>query len=257
MAKTIDLHKESGPSGRTIQPNRPKKYKKRPVGLDHHTCDMNLDIIAKKLECVKANNGAATPYGAIRDIVKTMKPTLPWLNTEMVRFHMRKLEKGKNAHTMPPPPPAGGTDSSSTNDSAISSLTSNSVSPSAGHVFRTEEIEFSTNGRTNRSAIEDYNAAVEEDTDINILGGRPKGSTNCSIRDVNHRIQLAKSKAAKAYRRALDKKKESVRSISSEHHVRLSRGELSSIINDAKAKHQINTDIHISERVHHSQPTQA
>jgi hypothetical protein len=123
MTKTIDLHKESGPSRRTIQPNRRKKYKKRPVGLDHHTCDMNLDIIARKLECVKANNGGVTPYGAIRDTVKTMKPTLPWLNTEMVRFHMRKLEKDKNEFTMSPPPPAGGTDSSSTNDSAISSLT--------------------------------------------------------------------------------------------------------------------------------------
>ncbi len=87
-------------------------------------------------------------------------------------------------------------------------------------------IEFSINGsRTNGSAIEDYTSAVE-DTDINVLGGRPKGSTNCSICDVNHRIQLAKSKAAKAYGRALDKKKGSVSS-SSEHYVRLSIGKLS------------------------------
>ncbi len=96
MTRNIDLHKESGPSGRRIQPNRPKTWKKRPVGLDHHTCIVNLDIIAIKWKCVKAKSGGVTPYGAIRDILKTMAPTLLWLSSEMVRFHMKKLENGKN-----------------------------------------------------------------------------------------------------------------------------------------------------------------
>ncbi|KAI2492619.1 hypothetical protein MHU86_21933 [Fragilaria crotonensis] len=198
---------------RRIQPNRPKTYKKRPAGLDHHTCDMNLNIIARKLECVKANNGGVTPYGAIRDIVKAMKPTLPWLSTEMVRFHMRKLAKAKNALTNSPPPPpppvAGGKDSSS-NDSAISSLTSNSTASTetGQEVMHTEEIEFSTtNGRTNRSAFEGYTAAVDDDTDVLILGGRPS-STNCSIREAKNGCSLRKSDAAKAYRRALDERKD-------------------------------------------------
>ena len=50
-------------------PNSPKTYKKR---LDHHTCeDTNLDIIARNLEQVKANNSGVTPYSAIsKNIVK-------------------------------------------------------------------------------------------------------------------------------------------------------------------------------------------
>jgi hypothetical protein len=73
-----------------------------------------------------------------------MKSTLPWLNAEMVRFHMRKLEKGKNAFTtLPPPPPADGTDLSLMNDSDMSLLTSNSASQDgSGHVLRTEELSF-------------------------------------------------------------------------------------------------------------------
>ena len=39
--------------------------------LDHHTCeDTNLDIIARNLEQVKANNSGVTPYSAIGNIVK-------------------------------------------------------------------------------------------------------------------------------------------------------------------------------------------
>ena len=64
----------------------------------------------------------------------------------------------------------------SSTDSAISSLTFNGTSPDAGLILRTEEIEFCTNGRTKRTAIEDDTTTVE-DTDINILGGRSKGST--------------------------------------------------------------------------------
>ena len=71
--------------------------------------------------------------------MKAMKSTLPWLNAEMVRFHMRKLEKGKNScTTLPPPPPAGGTDLSLMNDSDMSLLTSNSANQAgSGHVLRT------------------------------------------------------------------------------------------------------------------------
>ena len=65
-------------------------------------------------------------------------------------------------------------------------------------------------------------AAAVESTDMNILGGHPKGSTYCSIRDVKQRIRLAKAEAAKAYRKALDEKEGSDHRMNG-HHVRLSR----------------------------------
>ena len=53
---------------------------------------MALDIVARKVQIVKANNGGVAPYGAVTAIVSDMKPTLPWLNVEMLtRSHMKKL----------------------------------------------------------------------------------------------------------------------------------------------------------------------
>jgi hypothetical protein len=55
---------------------RPSTYKKRPAGLDRYTCDVSLNIVARKVEVAKANNGGVLKYRAMTDIVNSMKPTL-------------------------------------------------------------------------------------------------------------------------------------------------------------------------------------
>ncbi len=56
---------------------------------------MALNIVARKVEIMKANNIGVAPYGAVSAIVSKMKPSLPWLNAEMLRSHLKKLNKQK------------------------------------------------------------------------------------------------------------------------------------------------------------------
>jgi hypothetical protein len=53
------------------------------------------NIVATKVEIIKANNGGVAPYGAISAIVNNMKPTLPWLSKGMVRNHMTRQLRRK------------------------------------------------------------------------------------------------------------------------------------------------------------------
>lgn len=92
--------------------SRPLAYKKRPQGLDRYTCNIALNIVARKVEIVKANNNGSVPHGALNDIVTQMKPTLPWLTKEMLRSHVKKLNRQKTCE--PPMPPAEGDVFSST-----------------------------------------------------------------------------------------------------------------------------------------------
>ncbi len=56
---------------------------------------MALNIVARKIEVEKANNGGVLKYKAMTDIVNSMKPTLPWLTKDMLRNHIKKLNKEK------------------------------------------------------------------------------------------------------------------------------------------------------------------
>ena len=79
---------------------RSSTYKKRPAGLDRYTCDMNLNIVARKVEVAKANNGGVLKYKAMTDIIKSMQPTLPWLTKEILRNHINKMKR--DAERSPP-----------------------------------------------------------------------------------------------------------------------------------------------------------
>ena len=78
--------------------NRPSTYRKRPPNLDRYTCIMALTIVARKIEIAKANNGGTTPYGTLSGIVAKMMPTLPWLTREMLRTHIKKINKAKKVN---------------------------------------------------------------------------------------------------------------------------------------------------------------
>ncbi len=81
--------------------NRPSTYRKRPSNLDCYTCDVALNIVARKVEITKANNGGTMPYGTLSGIVTKMKPTLPLLTRDMSRTHIKKLNKEKVSKVTP------------------------------------------------------------------------------------------------------------------------------------------------------------
>lgn len=99
MTRTAPGGQEQGEGSKRPSPTsrarRPSSYKKRPTNLDRYTCDMALNIVARKVEIAKANNGGVVPYAAMTDIVESMKPTLPWLTKGMLRSHINKLNKEK------------------------------------------------------------------------------------------------------------------------------------------------------------------
>jgi hypothetical protein len=75
---------------------RPLIYKKKPSGLGTFTYNIALDHIATRIMIARANNtnnAGVAPHGAISNIVEEMKPTLLWLNKEMVKNHLKKLKK--------------------------------------------------------------------------------------------------------------------------------------------------------------------
>jgi hypothetical protein len=45
---------------------------------------MALNIVARKVEVIKAHNEGTMPYGTISDMVDQMKSTLPWLTKDML-----------------------------------------------------------------------------------------------------------------------------------------------------------------------------
>jgi hypothetical protein len=245
------LTKNGEPARRRNQANRPATYKKRPADLDNYTCAMNLNIVARKVEILKANNGGVTPYGAISSIVKGMQATLPWLTTQMVRFHIRKLNDAKEKeNAAAATPTAGG--SSTIGDSTLSTLTSDSGGLD-GASIALQEVPVQTEGN-NCSGTADTThipgTHAADDTN-HTLGGRPKGSTPCYTRDVNQRVKLAMAEAATVYRKALTNRKEEIKSgvrdgcINRTCRVRLPKGELTSIIALAKHKYHVE-DVKIS-----------
>ena len=55
--------------------------------------DQCLTTVATDLELLKANNEGRVPYGAIARLVGEYKESFPWLNKDMVKNHLRKLNK--------------------------------------------------------------------------------------------------------------------------------------------------------------------
>jgi hypothetical protein len=55
--------------------------------------DQCLTTITTELELLRANNEGKVPYGAITWIVAEYKDSFPWLNKDLVKNHLRKLNK--------------------------------------------------------------------------------------------------------------------------------------------------------------------
>jgi hypothetical protein len=67
---------------------------------DHeYTINLNLNYIVRELEAAKANNNGRIPYGGISSTCDKMKPALPWLTKDMIKYHLKKLNTHANEAT--------------------------------------------------------------------------------------------------------------------------------------------------------------
>jgi hypothetical protein len=131
---------------------------------------MALNIVARKVEIMKANNGGVAPYGAVSAIVSKMKPTLPWLNVEMLRSHLKKLNKQKSKHAAEcattSPAADVGVCTINNGDSSHSTLTVDTTFP-------------------DDSSIGDNNNTTSPNGTSVCAVGYPSGSTTSNKRDLN------------------------------------------------------------------------
>jgi hypothetical protein len=225
--------------------NRPPTYRKRPPDLDRYTCNVALNIVARKVEIAKANNGGTIPYGALSGIVTKMKPTLPWLTKEMLRTHIKKLNKAKNSeHTL-----ASDEDNNNTGVDEEGGASSNNISSTLSQLTVNSTVT-AARGDKNRSGGTYGTAAAtvllpNDFSSSEFLGscGRPKGSTINNKRDAKQREEMAIFEAARVYKQALEQRRNNDASS------RLMNGKLSTIIADAKAMYNVDDDFTISASI--------
>ena len=177
---------------------------------------MALNIVARKIEVEKANNGGVLKYKAMTDIVNSMKPTLPWLTKDMLRNHIKKLNKEKMKREAARPPDDVDAAASPANDGGGQSTSTLSA------------LTLDTGG--NSDTMPGITSSGSEDN----LGGRPKGSSAESKRDLKERKRLATLAATKQYQEELKKKRKQDGSTA-----RLMHGTLATIIEKAKAFYNV------------------
>jgi hypothetical protein len=168
--------------------NRPSTYKKRLPGLDSYACNMALNIVARKVESVKANNGGVAPYGTVTAIVREMTPTLPCLNKEMLRSHMKKLNKQQKQSKQQA---EFATASLTAEVVSVGTNTHNGDSP---HSTLTVDTTFPVDNSTIHKIVSTTSSSTS------ILGRRPAGSTTSNKQECNTCLQLATSEAARVYK---------------------------------------------------------
>ena len=157
---------------------RPSTYKKRPASLDRHTSNMALNIVARKVEAAKANNGGVVKYKMITDIVESMKPTIPWLTKDMLKNHMKKLEREYEASAREPPQQ----EQDDINAAILANGNGRNDSSTLSSLTLEDAIILDKNTTAaNGSTTEDVNSTVKDGTTT--LGGRPKGTNAKSQRE--------------------------------------------------------------------------
>jgi hypothetical protein len=250
-----------------------KQQKKRPAGvrIDKHAKEVALNIVATRVETLRANSeGATAPYGAINTIIADLLPTFPWLSKSMVKYHLIKLNKQGNEDRRAFPTVtatsiscslSSGRDSDRTS-STLSTLTAEDDSVSGSNGM--EKVVLAGNDNDNEDEQEQHktsggNEAVLENESSPVPAengevgrqqqqqgivvpqfGRPKGTTESSSREVDERTRLATIAAAKEYKAATEQRKD-------KHQQRLQRGTLKSIMARAKQTYNVQGHIRICE----------
>jgi hypothetical protein len=242
---------------------RPSKYgKTRPPELDKFSYELALQTIARRLELGMANRGATRlHHGALKEVVKEMRPTYTWLSVEMIRDHLRndrikkrELLRINTEDAVELPSSAASQQNSRTStlstlsrDSGYESivrvankspdyLVENHIGLRGDAGYSSFTFEDSPAGDEVALVADNDQEAVAETTVTGatpppsvVIHGRPKGSTMAQSRDLKQRIRLAIADAAKQYSDALH----------AHHKLRLPNGTMQQIIVAAKSKYRL------------------
>ena len=95
---------EKDKTPRSARPSRRKKDKKKSgVVVDKHAKAVALNMVASRIETVKANKGGGIelPYGTIAKVIEELLPTFPWLSRNMVKYHLKCLTSKKQRQQEP------------------------------------------------------------------------------------------------------------------------------------------------------------
>lgn len=227
---------------------RPKSTKAPAKKPTKGAVDACLGYIARELETAKANNGGRSPYGALKKLVDDNVVAFPWLNVMQVKNHLRKLTVPKTNEStltaleaeiaftmagmssltgpeMREHPPSIIVFQSNPGTALTSTANSNSASEGTTIALLNSASEVSTQNLTTEQIVD------------NGYGGRPKGTTAAHSVDLSQKIALVKEEAAALYILVRSKAKKS--------NTRTPKGELTSIIEQSRARHSIPADIQI------------
>ena len=237
-----------------VATTRKKNKKKAGVVVDKHAKAVALNMVVSRIETVKANKGAGIelPYGTIAKVIDELLPTYPWLSRNMVKYHLKMLNKHEAESTGAyRGKKETGRDSSIDSGHSKSSLSTLTVSSS-------EDNHQQDNAMTATLAAGD-NDEAEEDEDTNMVlvaedggllkisgvprFGRPKGSTKTRSREAKDCIRLATNEAAKQYKVMMARNQKE----NGGRRSRLARGALTSVIATAKQMYNVDESHSICE----------
>jgi hypothetical protein len=246
------------------------KYKVVCKTLDKNLVTLVLNNIIRELEATKANNGGTLPHGAISRMVSEKKATLTWLTKDMIKYHLKKLNKIEVELLV-----GGDVTAMNLRRGASSALTLASRGSNTASTL-TVEMTFGSQEQDTMSfdmvTMQDqYTTAADLDTTLTcmdggasthndgttrtcmdggasthngggtttldtnasfLVGGRPKGSTMALSRDYQHRIKMAINDTAEQYSAVRQESK--MNNLS-----RAPRGVLTKIIAASKEKYNL------------------
>ena len=233
-----------------------------------------LNHVVMELEKDRANNNGRLAYGAISKIVARMKPTVPFLTKDMIKYHLWKLSKaekraaGEQTEFLDPLSSSNATAIAAylhVDASTILTLTNDNDKSEEDMI---QEEPSTAPGEQNNPLVSDRRAITRTlITDIagartcedvvagvvtqhvseehashrnDVVGvfGRPKGSTQAHSRELKERLRLATAWAAGEY--------DKIRKVGKENNGRAERGQLTKVIALGKIKYGLPDDVKIS-----------
>jgi len=200
-------------------------------------------VIAETIVAEKKKNNGRVPWGFAANLLKQGRETFPKMSMRTINNYIKKIEEKSIAETN-----FNGIISvkSNSGNSGFSTLTDSlHLADSIGSVTNDQSsINGSTAGESNGSTSESNGSTSESNGPCrkSVFGGRPKGSTVGFQLDVRQRIEAATKHATDALGQAKHDEKTKGKG-------RVAKGLLTTIINDAKAMHNLDDSVVISEDV--------
>jgi len=186
-------------------------------------------VIAEKIVAGKKKNHGRVPWGFAANLLKQGRETFLKISMKTINNYIKKLEEESITET---------------NFNGIISVRSNSGNSGFSTLTDSLQLADSIGSVTNDQSTINGSTTSESNGPCrkSVFGGRPKGSTVGFQLDVRQRIKAATKHATDALRQAKHDEKTKGKG-------RVAKGLLTTIINDAKAMHNLDDSVVISEDV--------